>query len=180
MNRSAVNIVSTRIERFGQYGHRAYRGAVDVNDDRRFAVIPPGVDLSVFDAEARSTDEERVHQYVQEKLARDLDESRRRLPAIVASGRLDPKKNLVGLVHGFGRSRHLQEHANLVLITAGLDDPLRRDARATPTEREVLAQIREAVDRYGLWGKVSGFALQGQSALAAAYRFFARQGSSSP
>ena len=175
MNRSAVNVVSTRLERFEQYGHPAYRGAVDVDDDRRFAVIPPGVDLSTFDAEARSADEEAVHRHVQERLARDLDEGRRHLPAIVASSRIDPKKNHLGLVRAFGRSRFLQERANLVLITAGLDDPLRYDAGATPTEREVLAQIREAVDRHGLWGKVSGFALQGQSALAAAYRFFARR-----
>ncbi|HEY77040.1 MAG TPA: glycosyltransferase family 1 protein [Thermoflexia bacterium] len=177
MNRSAVNIVSTRLERFEQYGHPAYRGAVDVSDDRRFAVVPPGVDLSIFDAEARSADEAAVHRHIQERLARDLDEDRQDLPAIVASSRLDPKKNHIGLVHAFGRSRSLQEQANLVLITAGLDDPLRDDGVATPSERAVLAQVREAVSQYGLWGKVSGFAIKGQSALAAAYRFFARRGS---
>ncbi|MFQ5344312.1 MAG: glycosyltransferase, partial [Anaerolineae bacterium] len=58
MNRSAVNVTSTRQERCEQYGHPAYRGAADVPDDRRFAVIPPGVNLAIFGADARSENEE--------------------------------------------------------------------------------------------------------------------------
>ncbi|HIQ02092.1 MAG TPA: glycosyltransferase family 1 protein [Anaerolineales bacterium] len=177
MNRSAVNITSTHLERFEQYAHPAYRGAVDVADDRRFAVTPPGVALSIFDAEARSEDEEAIHRYVAQRLARDLEGDRRGLPAIVASSRIDPKKNHLGLVRAFAQSQVLQERANLVLITGALDDPLRQDTGATPAEREVLAQVREVVAAHDLWGKVSGFALEGQPALAAAYRFLARRGS---
>lgn len=175
MNRSAVNVTSTRQERFEQYSHPAYRGAVDVNDDRRFAVIPPGVNLAIFGADVRSENEEVVRQYVQERLTRDLDEGRRDWPAIVASSRLDPKKNHLGLVQAFARSQALQERANLVLITGALDNPLHEDAGAGATEREVLAQIREVVQAGGLWGKVSAFALQGQPALAAAYRLLAER-----
>ena len=54
MNHSGVNITSTRQERTEQYGHRAYRDAVDVGDDARFAVVPPGVNLAMFGSDSRS------------------------------------------------------------------------------------------------------------------------------
>lgn len=177
MNRAAVNVVSTRLERFEQYAHHAYRGAVDVHDDRRFAVIPPGVDLRVFDAHARAPDEEAIHRRVWERLARDLAPERRELPAIVASSRLDPKKNHAGLLRAYAQSPRLRERANLVIITGALDDPLRRDEGSSPAERQVLTELRILVEAHALWGRVSAFALQGQPALAAAYRFFAARGS---
>ena len=177
MNRSAVNVTSTRQERFEQYSHRAYRGAVDVEDDRRFEVIPPGVNLAIFGADARAENEQATRERVRERLERDIDEGRRDLPAVVASSRLDPKKNHVGLVQAFTRSDELQAGANLVLITGALDDPLRDDGGAGSTEQEVLAQIRQVVEESGLRGKVSGFGLQGQPALAAAYRLLAERGS---
>ncbi len=175
MNRSAVNIVSTRQERFEQYGHRAYKGAVNVHDDRRFEVIPPGVNLATFDAQARAPHEEAIHALIQEKLARDLTPERLPLPAIIASSRLDPKKNHVGLVLAYAASPALQERANRVLITAGLDDPLHRPGRGSSPEEQILRRIRGLISEHHLWGKVSAFSLRGQEALAAAYRFFARR-----
>jgi sucrose-phosphate synthase len=177
MSHSAINVTSTRMERFEQYGHYAYREAVDVHDGNRFAVIPPGVNLSIFGADARYEQETAVHRYIQERLVRDITEGRRQLPAVVASSRLDPKKNHLGLVQAFAKSSSLQGQANLVLITGALDDPLHDDASAGPIEQQVLTQIREVIAAHGLWGKVSAFSLQGQRALAAAYRFLARQGS---
>lgn len=177
MNRSAVNVTSTEQERFEQYSHRAYHGAVDVEDDRRFEVIPPGVNLDIFGADARSAEEAATREHVRARLARDIDEVRRSLPAIVASSRLDPKKNHVGLVRAFAQSEALQGQANLVLITGALDDPLRNDSEAGETERQVLAGIRDVVEEDDLWGKISAFGLRGQPALAAAYRFFAELGS---
>jgi len=50
-----------------------------------------------------------------------------------------------------------------------------RSGEAGPTEREVLAQIREVVEANGLWGEISAFAIQGQPALAAVYRFLAER-----
>jgi sucrose-phosphate synthase len=177
MSHSAINVTSTWMERFEQYGHYAYREAVDVHDGNRFAVIPPGVNLSIFGADARYEREKVVYRCIQEQLARDIAEGRRHLPAIVASSRLDPKKNHLGLVQAFAKSSSLQEQANLVLITGALDDPLHDDAGAGPIERQVLNQIREAAASHDLWGKVSAFGLRGQRALAAAYRLLARRGS---
>lgn len=174
MNRSAINITSTRQERFEQYGHRAYHGAVDPNNDERFAIIPPGVDPSIFGADVRSENEEDTYKLVQEKLARDLDESRLELPVILASSRLAPKKNVLGLVQAFAQSESLQEVANLVLSTSGLDDPLREQTEDKQTE-QVLAPIREVVQNHHLWGKISAFGVPNQAALAATYRFLAKR-----
>jgi sucrose-phosphate synthase len=177
MNRSAVNVTSTRQERYEQYGHRAYQGAVDVSDDRRFEVIPPGVNLSIFDAGAQAENESEVLLRVNERLERDIRADRLGLPVVIASSRLDPKKNHLGLVQAFAHNPSLQSKANLVFITGALDNPLRENSPASPTEKAVLAQIRQVVQKNDLWGKISAFALQGQPALAAAYRFFAGRGS---
>ncbi len=175
MNRSAVNITSTRQERLEQYAHAAYRDAVDVTDDRRFSVIPPGVNLEIFGKESQNPDEAATRDHVRAMLQRDLDPDRQELPAIIASSRLDPKKNHIGLVRAFARSEALQARANLILFTGALNDPLRDDSAASATEREVLSEIRSVVDSHDLWGKVSAFALRGQPALAAAYRFLAER-----
>ncbi|MFN6500839.1 MAG: glycosyltransferase [Nostoc sp. DedQUE01] len=176
MNRSAVNITSTRQERFEQYSHRVYRGAVDVDNDDRFAVVPPGADFSIFGAKARYENEEATYQHIQERLARDIAEARQDLPAILASSRLELKKNILGLVQAFAMSPTLQERANLVLLTGGLDDPLREETSDDMTE-EVLAPIRELVKENDLWGKISAFGLsdQSQESLAAAYRFMVKR-----
>lgn len=177
MNHSGINITSTQQERFEQYGHRAYHAAVDVQDDRRFAVIPPGVNLEIFGKEATNPREEETQDHVQAMFARDLDDDRLEMPAIIASSRLDPKKNLLDLVRAFAQTPELQRLANLVLFTGAHNDPLRDDSKASPTEKAVLADIREVVERYALWGKISTFSLAGQPALAAAYRFLAERGS---
>lgn len=175
MNHSGVNITSTRQERFEQYAHHAYRAAVDVRDDRRFAVIPPGVNLATFDSEATSADEAATRHRIEDRLARDLDEHRRRLPTVVASSRLDPKKHHLGIVEAFARSDRLAETANVVFLTGALDDPLRSDAGASADELAVLRPIRELVASAGLGGKIAAFGLSGQDRLAAAYRYLAER-----
>jgi sucrose-phosphate synthase len=175
MNRAAVNITSTRQERFEQYSHFAYRDAVDVNNNNRFALVPPGVDFSLFGSDARSPNEEAIYALVEERLARDITQSRQGLPAIVAASRLAPKKNILGLVQAFAMSQTLQERANLVLLTGGLDNPLHESANDDLAERAVLSPIREVVQENDLWGKISAFGITGQAMLAAIYRFMARR-----
>jgi sucrose-phosphate synthase len=175
MNHSALNITNTRRERFHQYTHHAYQGAVDIHNDARFAPISPGVDPDMFGPESFADHEEEIYQLVREKLARDITESRRELPVILASSRLEPKKNLLGLVQAFAQSQKLQAQANLVLITGGLDNPLHEPSKDEQTEKKVLAPIREVVQQSNLWGKISAFCVPDQPALAAAYRFLAQR-----
>ncbi len=174
MNRAAKIIVSTRLERFEQYGHRAYRGAVDIHDDERFAVIPPGVNTDIFTPEPQPGDAA-THRHIRNCLVRDISAERREFPAILMSARLDAKKNHVGLVRAFASSPPLKAGANLVLITAGADDPLRTDRGLSPAEQVIVREVRSLVKAHNLWGMVSAFALRGQPALAAAYRFFRQQ-----
>ncbi len=173
MNRSAVNVTSTTQERYSQYTHNAYRRAVDPTDDSRFAVVPPGVAMEIFDRGARNAAEEQTHAHVRAALERDLDPVRLGLPCIVASSRLDAKKNHLALVEAFASSAALRERANLVIVTGDIEDPLRAYSEAGPGESAVLAGLLEVIDRMGLRGQVSMFALRSQGELAAAYRYFA-------
>lgn len=175
MNRSVVNVTSTSQERYSQYTHNAYRGAIDPTDDTRFAVVPPGVALAIFDRSATSAGEDAVAEHIEEMLKRDLSPERIKLPCILASSRLDPKKNHVGLVEAFAGSPALRERANLVIITGDLDDPLRDYHTAGPGERAVIESLLQVIERANLRGQVSMLALRGQSQLAAGYRHLARR-----
>src|SRR5688500_16397086 len=88
MKRSNVNVTSTSQERFNQYTHNAYRGAVDPTDDARFAAVPPGVALHIFDKSARYEEEDAIGDLVETSLERDLSPDRAALPCVVASSRL--------------------------------------------------------------------------------------------
>ena len=171
MARSAVIVTNSAAERREQYEHPAYWDAVDAEDDRRFAVIPPGVDFGIFDPEAQSPHEADTLAKIRAAHERDIDPSRRSLPAVIAWSRLDPKKNHKALVEAFARHPELRDRANLIVITRGLDDPLRDPDSAPEEERPVLYGLISEVERSNLWGRVSAFSLSGQVTLAALYRW---------
>ena len=173
MNRSAVNITSTEQERYIQYSHNAYRGAVNWTDNNQFAVVPPGVNLDIFDKNSLIEDETEIVKSIQEKLARDINKERIDFPCIIASSRLDPKKNHLGLVEAFAASSELRQKANLVILTGNQEDPLNGFENAASTEKEVLNALMKVIDDADLRGQVSMFAIHGQRPLGAAYRFFA-------
>ncbi len=175
MNRSKVNITSTGQERYNQYTHNAYRGAVDPTDGSRFAAVAPGVAMNIFDRSSRADDEEAVREHVLNSLVRDLREDRLGLPCVVASSRLDAKKNHLALVEAFASSPTLRESANLVIVTGDLDDPLSDYRDAGEDEKAVLDALMAVMDRARMRGEISMFALRNQGQLAAAYRFFAQR-----
>jgi len=175
MNRSSVNVTSTSQERFNQYTHNAYRGAVDPSDDACFAAVPPGVALHIFDKSSRYEEEGAVRKLVDDSLRRDLTPERAGLPCVVASSRLDPKKNHLALVEAFAGSPTLRESANLVILTGSLENPLEDYGAARDEERAVLDSLMAVVDRAGMRGEISMFAVRGQRALAAAYRYLAER-----
>lgn len=175
MNYSSKNVVSTSQERFEQYAHTAYSGAIDVNDDSRFAVIPPGVNLRIFDHTVSSPVEAAIHAKVEQIFARDLAIERCKLPAVVSSSRLDPKKNHLGLVQAFAQNVDLQKAANLVIVVRGMEDPLHDRSNAHGEERSILDEIVHLMDVYNLGGKIAAISLSGQEELAAAYRYLAQR-----
>ena len=172
LENAGVIITSTRQERFIQYGHEAYKGAIDPDDENRFAVVPPGVDQTVFFPDPGPEDQQ-VAERIDRFLARDIDASRADLPVVVASSRLDAKKNHRVLVDAFGRNERLRASANLVIVTGALDDPLQSDEGTSASEREVLEDLRAGIASYGLNGTIAAFSITGQRLLAAAYRTFA-------
>lgn len=174
MNRAACVITSTRQEQEEQYGHLTYEGAVDTGDLARFAVIPPGVNLHIFDAGVHGPHDERIAGHLEQILARDIAEERRQLPVVICSSRLEAKKNHVGLVLAFAHSLELQEAANLLLVVHGLEN-LRQGMGLSDDEQVIMDEVVATCDVAGLWGKVAGCSLENQHELAAAYRHLAQR-----
>jgi sugar/nucleoside kinase (ribokinase family) len=137
--------------------------------------VPPGVALHIFDKSARYEDEDAIGELVETSLERDLSPDRAALPCVVASSRLDPKKNHLALVQAFAGSPTLRESANLVILTGSLENPLEDYGAARDEERAVLDSLMEVIDRAGMQSEVSMFAVRGQRALAAAYRHLAQR-----
>jgi sugar/nucleoside kinase (ribokinase family) len=131
--------------------------------------------MDIFDKQSQHPEEAKVRNHIKEMLARDLEPERQDLPCIVASSRLDPKKNHYGLVEAFACSPELRQRANLVIVTGNIDDPLRDYQDVGENEKKVLDELMDLIDEAQLSGQVSMFALQGQGQLAAGYRFFAER-----
>ena len=176
MARAATIITNSNRGRYCLHDHPAYRDVVDVDDDLQFAVIPPGVNLAIFDAEIRSPREGQIREAIAAALSRDIAPERHDLPAVIAWSRLDPKKNHLTLVRAFAHWPDLRKRANLIMITRGLDDPLRELETATPAEQAVLQPLVSEVEQADLWGGISAFSLAGQDAVAALYRWGAEIG----
>jgi sucrose-phosphate synthase len=172
MDHAGRIITSTTQERMEQYAHPAYHGAVDPGDDAHFAVIPPGVNRRVFSPTPLPQDGG-IGRRIQAAIERDIAQGRRELPLVVASSRLEGKKNHIGLVQAFARSRDLQACANLAIVVRGLDDPLRQYQALSPAEKAIMDEIAALLTSHGLWGKATAFPLNSQSELAAAYRYLA-------
>jgi sucrose-phosphate synthase len=175
MHHSDRVITSTRQERFQQYAHAAYRGAIDPSDDGKFAVVPPGVNLRIFDIAAGSEDD-RIAAHLETVIARDIATGRQELPPVICSSRLDPKKNHIALVEAFGRSPKLNEAANLLIVVRGTES-IQKRGPLSPDENAILDKIVALINQFDLWGAVSVFSLESQLELAAAYRYLrARRG----
>lgn len=175
MNYAGACVTSTREERFEQYGHPAYRAAVDPLDDRKFAVIPPGVNLKVFDAHSHNDREEATAAFLEQVIARDIAPDRRHLPVILLSSRVDRKKNHIALLRAFAQHPEVQAAANVGIVVRGADNALTQRSRFLGETRELLDAMADLCDEAGLWGKVSAFPLEGQAELAAAYRHLAKR-----
>jgi sucrose-phosphate synthase len=167
----AFNIItSTSQERFEQYSHPLYKGAVDVSNDSKFSVIPPGATIRIFTTE-ESSEDKNVYGFIEEKIKGN------RKPYILVSSRLDEKKNIIGIVRAYALSEKLQGKANLGIFIRGLDDPYSEINNLTDNEQSILGPILEITGQDKLKDKVHFFNIQSQEELAATYRYFAKLGS---
>ncbi|WDC84816.1 glycosyltransferase [Caloramator sp. mosi_1] len=173
MNRSYVNIVSTEQERFNQYSHKYYDGAVDVNDDTKFKVVAPGVNTKVFTYEYQQEDE-KTKEYIYKYLKRDIAKDRLNLQYIILSSRFDKKKNHKGAVLAFAKNKELQQKANLVIVLRNVENAFQDYSNLNAEEKEIMDDIMAIIKEYNLYGKVSMFPINGQKQLASAYRVFSQ------
>ncbi len=170
MVEAATIITSTTEERMGQYGHRLYSGAVDPADDDRFKVIPPGINTRIFHEDSSRDDPETI-----ERLSSQVRDPGR--PHVVLASRLDPKKNVAGVVEAFCGSSTLASQANLALFVRGVDDPWQGVESLRSDEQAVLGPILDRIREAGLVDRVSFINARSQRELAMAYRMFAASGS---
>ncbi len=178
MNRAHKVITSTTQERFSQYTHTAYSEAIVPSNEDKFAVIPPGVSLRVFDKSSIMTRDKKLESRIKKNLKRDLNNDRLELPSVISSSRLDPKKNIAGILKAYGSSSALRETANLVIVTRGYNNPLKNYQKISEGQRQdVLKEILSLIDSYNLRGKVSMFSIDSQKDLSGMYRYFASTGS---
>jgi sucrose-phosphate synthase len=179
MARAGKIIVSTRQEQKEQYGHPWYKKAINADDNDRFAIVPPGVNLQIFDRESINPEEMNTGYKLECAIVRDVSPERTYLPCILASARLEPKKNHVGLVRAFSSHAGLQAQSNLLLALRGIPNSLREtnlDQVDLPNESiEILQSIRQLAGEHNLWGKITTISLEGQEELAATYRHLAKR-----
>jgi sucrose-phosphate synthase len=166
MARAYRIITSTQQERMEQYAHPLYSGAVDVNDDAKFSVIPPGVNTRVFNIERGEMDRE-VEQKLNAKLKNPGQQH------LVISSRIDEKKNIGGAVSAYVKSPEFSARAGLVICARGIDDPFEEIGRLSFDEQEVLQPILNMISEAGLRDRVDFLNIKSQAELAATYRYFA-------
>jgi sucrose-phosphate synthase len=173
---SSTVITSSQIERFQHLNHQLYHDVLDVSDDNKFAIVPPGVNLDIFSNDVVSESEDDVITMIEEKIHRDIPLGRRHLPMVMCSSRLVPKKNIPGLVRAWAESETLMASANLTISINGYPDPFRSPAGAfTEQEEMLLNELRELIDDRNLWPCIMTLSLDKQTDLAAAYRHLATQ-----
>lgn len=163
-------ITSTSQERFEQYAHPLYKGAVDVSDDNRFSVIPPGVNTRIFTTK-ESPEDRSVHEYLKKSTGGSNK------PFIIIASRLDDKKNHKGVVEAYALSKTLNSKTHLGIVLSGIDDPNREVGNLPEAEQRILRHLLDVIRNNSLEDKVFFLNLQSQNQLAASYRYFARLGS---
>jgi len=170
MRRAHRIITSTEQERYEQYSHPLYSGAVDVNTPHTFRVQTPGVNTRIFSARSRPDDAE-----FEAKLNKRLGPNGK--PYVLVSSRLDEKKNIQGVVDAFAKSEALRDRAKLAICVRGIEDPFIQIANLPTAERAVLRPILDTIEQSGIKDRTVFLNLPSQQDLATAYRIFASRGS---
>ncbi len=169
--RQAFGIITSTVqEQEDQYSHPLYRGAIGAGSMDKFSVIPPGVNLRIFNTEGNEEDA-----IVSEKLNTRLNVLSG--PWVLVSSRLDEKKNIIGVVSAYANSRSLQAQAGLVICIRGIDDPYTEINKLSSEEQRVLKPVLTTIVDANIRDRIVFLNIQSQKELAATYRYFANSGS---
>ncbi len=150
-------VVSTEEERYQQYGLELYEGAIDI-EDQKFVTIQPGVNTDAFypwKGKPTAVDKN-AEKTIEDIMEEGIDPSRRGLPSIFMVGRLDPRRNILGLIESYANNRQLQEQANLFISSGGLLDPtfIKNWEGMQTNYKTLLKDIRKLMVKNGLQGKI--------------------------
>ena len=146
--------------------------------DPKFNVVSPGADPNVFFPYTdRVRRPEPLVREVERLVLEEHDECEARgywrepdKPILFAMSRLDPVKNMGGLLRWYAESREMQERANLLLV-GGTLDPERSDDR---DERRQIELVHALFDRHGLDARVRWIEMQtDRNTVGGLYRFVA-------
>ncbi|MGY6631766.1 MAG: glycosyltransferase [Wenzhouxiangella sp.] len=170
MAHAGAIITSTRAEQLEQYAHPLYADALDAASDPRFRLVPPGINESIFNTDT-ACDDVVFRTGLAERCGND---SR---PVVLASSRLEVKKNLAGFVEAWLASAELRQRARLALFVRGLDRPFDQLDRLGKDEQAVLGPLLKRIEAEGLRDEVVFVNAGSQRQLATAYRWFAQRGS---
>ena len=152
-----------------QYSHDLYQGAVDVNDDNKFTVIPPGVNTQIFNNQVQPGDEA-LHRSISDKLQNDSE------AYIVVSSRLDEKKNIIGVVKAYAENPELQKVRTVSgFFVRGIEDPFADCSALSEQEQSVLRPVLDCIEQAGITESVDFLDIRSQQDLASAYRYFANR-----
>jgi sucrose-phosphate synthase len=168
MKYSTKIITSTDQERREQYSHDLYSGAIDVNNLDKFEIIPPGVNIDIFND--RNTINERTKKYIDNIVGNNNK------PFIILSSRLDAKKNHIAMIKAYAESKELKEKANLGFFLRNIENPY--DLEKIPEkEKNILTPIIKIIKENKLEDKIFFFDFRSQKELADAYRYFSNMNS---
>ncbi|SES89402.1 sucrose-phosphate synthase [Natronincola peptidivorans] len=175
MANASTYIVSTRQEQIEQYGHPLYQDVVHIHSSK-FKVVPPGVNTKIFQPKTENQQEDAVKERLKKVIQRDIAEERKKLPFVIASSRLDKKKNHLTLVNAFGKKINLRKKANLLIVIGGVENPYHDYSKLKEEEQKILDEIMNSIKINQLKGKVAFISLNNQKELAACYRQVAEKG----
>jgi len=176
MKYSAFNAVSTSMERFEQYSHKLYEKWINVKDDSKFRIIPPGVNLSIFNSK-ECADDRMVEKKLNKTLSEHSDRKRVNLPLITLSSRIDPKKNQISALKAYASDKWLKKNANLLIVVRGMKNVYEEYKKANNFEKGVLKELVSFIEENNLKDKVFFFDANGQNELSSLYRILSKKGS---
>lgn len=176
MKYSAFNVVSTSMERYEQYSHELYKKWVNVEDNEKFKVIPPGVNLKIFNQNPLSEDS-LVEKKLNEVVKKYTSAQRFALPFIILSSRIEAKKNHISALKAYTRDKWLKEHVNFLIVVRGMKDVYKEYKNLDNSERTVLKALISLIGKEKLNDRVFFLNISGQRELSSLYRVASRRGS---
>ncbi len=165
MQKAGAIITSTCLEKDEQYGHPLYR---DVVKDEKFTVIPPGVNMRLFNQMDDETDRKLFARIERETGVSDQ-------PVIILSSRLEDKKNHITAVKAYAGNKELQQKARLAIFIRGIKNPYEEVDSLPEKEQKILKTILHEIDVHHLREQVFFLDLRSQKELAGAYKYFAKR-----